>query len=695
MAGDYRKGGELSPAFVPFATLPRILRTGLTLREPSQTMVRCRLHPIKQFLRDWASNIQFGAGCLKFQVAHMLMSFLRDRRGNFAMMTGLLMAPMLGAVALAVDYTQMSRQKQQTQNALDAAGLATARFLSSGATDSDTLKYAENFFRTNLKSVKPENAALHVVLPNNNSSGGGTLLLTADLTYQPIFFPAFKALMREGPAEDINIDFRAQSEIRMQNTLEVALVLDNSGSMDFVGTGSTEKRLSILKTAAKELVKTIAAEGAQMKQVSKPVQFGVVPFAGAVNVGAQNATASWMDTDGRSPIHHENFDWSSMGSTDSNKRVEQSGGVYYKRGSGWGSEENQKVTRFTLYDGLKRKECTKRDWYGNCKNWSYTKMPDWAGCVEMRPYPYNLNNEVPSSAKPETYFVPMFAPDETDRTDSSGRPANNNWWADLTSSSSSVTRQAFMPKYFTPSETSATGDLEGPNAGCTTKAITTLKDVGTTIGLKAVYDAIDEMEASGATNVTEGIGWGWRVVSGAAPFTEARADTEKGNDKVVIVLTDGANTYYSPTSVVAQDYSGSNSRYGGNDLAGSKSIYSNYGYAKNRAGDSRIFSGTSSISTSDFSNDNFSTAMTQHMSAICENAKAKNIIVMTVALDLKSSDQTEKKQIEALKECASDSRSRRDGDGKPVKLFWNATGGDLDQKFKEIGDELSNLRIVG
>ena len=32
---------------------------------------------------------------------------------------------------------------------------------------------------------------------------------------------------------------------------------------------------------------------------------------------------------------------------------------------------------------------------------------------------------------------------------------------------------------------------------------------------------------------------------------------------------------------------------------------------------------------------------------------------------------------------------------KPAKLFWNATGGNLAEKFKEIADELSNLRIVG
>ena len=30
-----------------------------------------------------------------------------------------------------------------------------------------------------------------------------------------------------------------------------------------------------------------------------------------------------------------------------------------------------------------------------------------------------------------------------------------------------------------------------------------------------------------------------------------------------------------------------------------------------------------------------------------------------------------------------------------MKLYWNATGGNLPEEFKEIANELSNLRIVG
>jgi hypothetical protein len=85
------------------------------------------------------------------------------------------------------------------------------------------------------------------------------------------------------------------------------------------------------------------------------------------------------------------------------------------------------------------------------------------------------------------------------------------------------------------------------------------------------------------------------------------------------------------------------------------------------------------------------------MTKLCDNAKAANVLMMTVSLDLSTSDTEENAAIEALKKCSSDSRFRKDPTdaSKPAKLFWNATGSNLAEKFKEIADELSNLRIVG
>lgn len=635
----------------------------------------------------------------------MLRRFLSDKRGNYAMMTVLMMVPLMGGLALAIDYSQMTRQRQLTLNALDAAGVATARRVAEGATDEQLHKYAREFFAANLNGVDASDAVIELILPKDNT-GGGTLKISAQVPYKPYFYGPFAEMMGEAGGDATLLTFSAVSEVRLKNTLEVALVLDNSGSMDYKGSGSGKKRMELLKSAAKQLVDTIAAEGAQLKQIEKPVQFAVVPFAASVNVGPSNRNAGWLDQDGISPVHHENFDWTTF--TASNKKVQKSGGVFYKKGTGWGAEENQKVTRFTLFDELKRQTGTNRvktgtvwgcistNWWGGCTGYGnidvYADVPiygsyaSWGGCVEVRPYPYSVDDTAPSTSNGATLFVPMFAPDETDRKDSWSRNSENSWWADGISGSDDAARQRYMQKYFTPAGSIAASETgQGPNASCTTKPITPLTDVGTSAGLKTVKDAIDDMESLGATNVPEGLGWGWRVLSSGVPFNQGRPESEHGNDKVVIVLTDGQNTYYTPTSL------------GYNDLAGNKSTYSAYGYTNvgyNGTSTTRLFQDTSgSIGKSDYSNGNYSNAMNEQFAKLCGNAKGKKIIIMAVSLDLSTSVSAEKAQIDALKACASDSKFRKEGD-KPAKLFWNATGGKLEDTFKEIADELSNLRIV-
>ncbi len=618
-------------------------------------------------------------------------------------MTAITMIPLMGAVAIAVDYTELVRQRQETLNALDAAGLATAQRIVAGATDDQAKAYAKDFFEANLRHVLPQNTTLTVTLPNNNS-GGGTLVMQADLKYTPYILPAAVALLG-GSSGSTNVDFTARSEIRLKNTLEVALVLDNSGSMTELGHGSNQVRFDLLKSAAKQLVDQLAGQAQLMKQISNPVQFSLVPFAASVNVGANNETASWMDTKGISPIHHENFDWTTMSQAASpwgaTKYAEKVGDSWYARGTGWdATQKDRELTRTSLYKQMQRvatttstTTCTGSGRNKVCTTTTvpatYASIASWGGCVESRPYPYNIQDTAASTANPATLFVPMFAPDETDNNDSSSRSAYSNWHADVSTGTDAV-RQRYMPKYFTTGTaiTPAYGTNTGPNTSCSTTAITPLTDVSTTAGATSVKAAIDAMAANGATNVPEGMAWGWRTLSSTAPFTGGRPESEKGNDKVLIVLTDGANTYYTPNSL------------GANDLAGAKSTYSALGYVKPYSTTysyGRMFLGTSSgVSKTDYSNANYTKAMNEHFATLCDNAKAADIIVMTIALDLDSKNTSEAAQMAALKTCSSDSRFRKDptDPSKPMKLFWNSTGATLSDDFKAIGNELSNLRIV-
>jgi Flp pilus assembly protein TadG len=652
----------------------------------------------------------------------VIRGFLGDRRGNYGLMTVVAMVPLMGGVALAVDYSEMNRQKQVVNSALDAAGIATARQVVTGASTSELVAYAKTFFEANLGSVNPADTQLTVVFPANQV-GGGTLKLSAKLNYKPLFFPVFAELMgKTDEAANAKISFVTNTEIRLKNTLEVALVLDNSGSMSNY-TASGQKRIDLLKAAAKQLVKTLSDQAKLIKQIDKPVQFSLVPFAASVNVGPGNAGASWMDVEGLSPVHQENFDWSTLDAA--NKRAEKIGGIWYKKGAGWGEDENGILSRFTLYKDMKQVSsrewvatgeeyvCTHHDKKGVCDrgHWQETGHYDetissyasWQGCVEARPYPYNTtdapasggsNNTGIGYGDPATMFVPMFAPDEPgDRwatepaTNLDNLHAANNWWNDGIEDPSGSKRQQNMTKYFDVRPFGATSPQgSGPNYSCTTEPITPLTDVTVSEGLAGINVAIDRMSPNGNTNVPEGMAWGWRTVSSGEPFTGGRPEAERGNDKVVIVLTDGANTYSVPN----------------NDPAGNKSTYAAYGYLQpgyNNTGIGRLLTGTG-VGQFDYSAGNYTAALDEHMATLCDHAKAANIMVITVSLELSTSNASENKAIEALKACASDSRFSKDptDPSKPRKLFFNADGGNgdnsLENQFKKIADELSNLRIA-
>ncbi len=640
----------------------------------------------------------------------MIRRFLRDTVGSYAIAVAIGLVPIMGGVALAIDYGELTRQKQATVNALDAAGIAAARHIAAGKTQDEVVRYAEDFFHVNLGPVDPAHTTLHVTLPTNEA-GGGTLRLTAELIYQPYFLPAFRSLIHQPGGGDIS--YSAAAEIRLKNTLEVVLVLDNSGSMDYLGSGSGQKRMALLKTAAKQLVETLALQAEQMKQIEKPVQFAVVPFAASVNVGPYNDAAPWMDTLGLSPVHHENFDWSTL--TDPARTAQKIDGVWRKVGSGWDEAEGEALTRFSLYRDMTKVEtrewvATGTEWVckkykgGKCDKWEeqetgyhvdtgWGPYASWQGCVEARPHPYNVNDATPSAIDPASLFVPMFAPDEPgDSWEVEGEKldaysAANNWWNDGTESAVGQTRLRNTAKYFDIRPYGATSPQgAGPNYSCTTKPLTPLTDVSTEEGLAAIGSAIDAMQPNGATNVPEGLAWGWRLVSSGEPFTGGRPETERGNDKVVIVLTDGENTYYTPSSL------------GFSDAAGTKSTYSAHGYLQpgyNGTGVGRLFGGTTLNGI--YTNANYTSAMNKHMATLCGNAKDAGVIIMAVALDLNAGNAGQAATIEAMRDCASDSRFRKDPSdlSKPARLFWNATGATLSDNFKEIADELSNLRIVG
>jgi len=525
-------------------------------------------------------------------VASFWTFLTRRNAGNVAPIFALATLPILAAAGAAVDFSNGFRQREIVQSALDAAAVAGNRI--NGIE-------SESAVRTEARAVFDANIAGKVVdgLPLELEIGPGKVVASTSFEVKN-YFLGLTGLTRQ------HFDLSAASVVGA-GTFEVVMVLDNSGSMQ----GS---KISTLRRAAHDLT-GVLFNGAANSSKADPIKVGVVPFSRAVNIDPRNADVWWLDRTGVGTYHQEHFD--------------------------------EDVSRLDLFDEFRN--------------------VSWAGCVEMRPYPHDVRDTPPSSSNPATLFVPYFAPDEPD-TGSYYTRYNNDYIEDTGGAcecrsrgrgrrgrgdSSGMDcdaltdpeRQELVCKYdnITLTGSHQNGVNYGPNMGCTTHELQPM----TTIRGQ-VENEIARLTADGLTNITAGIMWGWRLLSPGEPFTEGRPYGTEDNTKVLIIMTDGANTYESA-------YNFNNSGYGAWSYA-----------AKGHLG------------TTSSSNSTIVGKMNDRTLEACANIHQEQIRVYTVAFQVDSSTT---RQI--LRECATDE-----------SMAFNAdSNSELLAAFDRIGTDLSELRL--
>lgn len=536
-------------------------------------------------------------GTTKFDIrlSPIIRDFKDDRRGVVSVVYGIGFAVALLAAAVAVDYGRMVTERWADQRALDAAVLAASDSLGTDDEQVSGEQRAKAFYRAN----RSQNLESNITDIQLDSAKGEV----AAKTETPWHATLLKGLANLFPGVANDREINVTSKVaKGSGSVELALVLDNSGSMS--GT-----HIEDLRTAAGDLVSTLFAG----TDGSGRVKVGVVPFAASVNVGAGARSSTWIDGSGIAPTHSENFD--------------------------------TPQSRFSLFDEL---------------------GVSWGGCVEARASGLDVTDTPPSTSNPASMFVPMFAPDEPGEAGSDRLGYNNSYLNDdggqcepyerycesysrrgncrrwVTVALPEPEAQERTCKYFGASPSGA----KGPNAMCTTQAILPLNSTKV-----AVETAISRMQASGNTNIKEGVAWGWRVLSPGVPFTEGRDyGGGEGNRKIMIVMTDGENWYNSA----------------GNH---NKSVYAAHGYAaKGRLGTS-------------YSRSAYTSFLNSRTQAVCENAKAAGVTIYTIAFRLESDPTTQA----LLRSCASG----------PDHFFTASDGGTLIQSFRNIGREINTLRIAG
>lgn len=395
-----------------------------------------------------------------------------DNRGNVAIVVALAMGPITVAGLGAADLARANNAKSQLQDALDAAALAAAR--TTAQTDAE-LKVAGDRYLT-------QNLALDDSFQLAESSftfgEGGKVVASARLTVTP-----FVAGLVTGGSMSVGA---ATEVVRASTKVEIALVLDTTGSMD-EGT-----KLADMKKAAKDFI-TKMEEASNKSVEPNSVKISLVPFANTVRVdGAAYRNATWMDQGGVSPINNEIFT--------------TSGGT-------------QQGNRFVLFGTL---------------------GVAWSGCVEMRKAPYDVQDDEPSVGKPATLYTPHFAVDEPDsQTNGYSDDYQNDYLPDGVSSNDWRVRQGMVTKYGGKKKGSMTSNF-GPNRGCGVSKLRRL-----TTDFQSLRSDIDALQAAGNTNIPIGMSWGWNTISPLGPFADGVAYGTPKYQKIVVLMTDGENTIAS------------------------------------------------------------------------------------------------------------------------------------------------------
>ena len=167
--------------------------------------------------------------------------FRRDQRGNIAVIFVIALIPILTAVGCAIDYSRASRAISSMQSALDSTALMVSKDLSQGTiTTANIGTTAQAYFSALYTDTEAQAVTVSATYTVANGSLGSTIQLTGSANIKTDFMQIVGLP---------NVNFNTSSTAAWgANLLRVALVLDNTGSMN------DYNKIGALKTAAQNLV---------------------------------------------------------------------------------------------------------------------------------------------------------------------------------------------------------------------------------------------------------------------------------------------------------------------------------------------------------------------------------------------------------------------------------------------------------
>jgi Flp pilus assembly protein TadG len=570
----------------------------------------------------------------------LLSRFWSDRRGNIAIIFGLAIVPVMGAIGAAVDYSVANASRSAMQAALDNTALALSKQMPLSQNALDTTGW--QYFTGNLGSSPIVLSSSNLVI---NSATTGKLVLDISGTYTMGLGGVLKLV-------GLNTTFpvAAHSEVQWGNSrLRVALVLDNTGSMSQSG------KIGALKTATTNLINQLQG----VVQTNGDVYISITPFVNTVNVGSSNYNATWIDW----------YDWehdpnnASSGSCSVSGHSSQSscGSAGTCSKSGYTTQSTCTAAgTCSISSHTTQSSCTAA---GTCSKSQYTTQSTCTSAGTCSKSQYTTQSTChshsgiwtssPGTWTGATWTVATWTPASWTFDHSQwngcvadrGTPLNYNGYtgpgtaagSDQDLSAPSTTAQpnpATAPdssKY--PAEQSASGSYTLPWAfsSCPAQQVIPL-----TYDWTALKNAVQGMSPNGSTDQPIGVVMGWLSLVGGGPFPAAPAmDTAHYTyNQYIILLSDGLNT---------QD------RWQGD------------GSTTNTGVDSRMYYKSGNT-----------------VSGTCQNAKNAGIKIYAVQVNTGGDPLST-----LMQNCASD----------PSMFFMLTSSSEIVATFQQIGTALANLHL--
>jgi Flp pilus assembly protein TadG len=211
----------------------------------------------------------------KEQSMSLLSRFRKDASGNVAIMFGFIALPMIGIAGASVDYARASSARASLNVAVDSAALMVARDATK-LTDAQLTTRAEALIRANLAGNSDTKLGTYTVAINRTAR---TVNVTADTTVET-------SLTKVIGFDTIPVSSTAQAAWGT-NRVELALVLDNTGSM------ASSNKMTELKKASLDLLKIMKEASTETDQI----RISVVPFATQVRLPTSYKVAPWLRFD--------------------------------------------------------------------------------------------------------------------------------------------------------------------------------------------------------------------------------------------------------------------------------------------------------------------------------------------------------------------------------------------------------------